>query len=1328
MRSFFITTFLCILQLTFSVGPKLYFDNITTENGLTDNYVNCILQDDEGWIWIGTGMGIQKFDGIKFKEYGIYINDSTLIKNFLIRNFLESNNHTIYGCIEDFGLVKYNKQKDIFERLKFNNTAVLADGSVKDLAEDNNGNLWAATKNGIYKIDFKRSESRHYAKDTLINGHSISDNYVRTLCLENDTILWIGTRKGLDKFNLKSQIITNYPRINPELEDEIFDITVDSSHRKWIGTGENGLIVIDNENPEGKRFPFRDNQDRSNTVRKILQSGDGHFWIGTRAGLYFYDEKVHKPELYQNNLLEEKSLVHNSVMNITKDRKGDLWIGTRGGLSYLSMEKQVFKTYKALPDHINYLNNSEIYCFSEDQNGKIWIGTEDGGVNILNVKTGRFSYLTRENNKISSNCIKAIRPFQNKILIGTFEGGLNMYNPASGKSTVYLHDEHNPQSISNNIVWDINIDQKNNIWIGTASGLDLFDPVNETFTHFPQFDDMINGVTWIGIDSDNDLWLGSEVIKIFKPGFGIYNTFKENSRGFYTDSENRNWVMTLNKGIIQYDKQKGPVKTYNENDGLSCNLTYCMLEDKAHNLWISTANGLSSFNPKEETFQNFYRIDGLQGDQFHYGASYKTKNGDLLFGGINGFNSFNPSDIKDNKFKPPVYVTDFKVFNRSFENKELLSDSTTEIKIPYDSKFLTFEFVALNYTNSSRNRYRYYLEGFDYDWSEPTENRSATYTNLDPGEYTFRVMAGNNKNTWNTSGAVLKLTIKPPFYKTAWFYISSSFALVVIIFLSFRYILKILELRKSLEYEKKEAQRLHELDAFKLQFFTNISHEIKTPLTLIVSPLEKIMHHNFKDPSIRENLDLMHRNARHLMELITQLLDYRKLESGMLKVNYKKGDIVQFSKDIFNSFTGLMNESELNYKFISIKEELITDFDPDKLKKILDNILSNAVRYNKRGGSISFIISAIINDDRNNLYQQYLQFVIKDTGTGIPRKNLGNVFNRFFSGDHENSTSSGIGLAFTKELVKLLHGDISVESEEGVGTTFTVLLPMKDDSITIEENSPAKVINVQHKPVYEESISEDRKIMLLVEDNADVRQFLTTHFEETFRVLEASNGSDGLEMAIQTIPDIIISDVMMPGINGDELCNKLKNDEKTSHIPIILLTALSSKESVMEGLMKGADDFISKPFDISILQTKVDNLLALREALKEKYSREMVLKPTSVNVQSPDEKFIQKALKIVEENIDNPDLDIEFFVKEMAISRMQLYRKLSALTNMTVKEFINDIRLKRSFQLLTESDLSVSEVAYACGFSDASYFGKCIRKKYNMSATEIKKTKGVQHE
>lgn len=1331
---YFLSLALCLLFLpcTYGVPAHLNFDNITTENGLSNNYVSCVKQDKEGWIWIGTSMGIEKFDGIKFKHYTIQINDSTSIKNFLIRNFFESKNGAFYACIEEYGLVKYNKRKDAFERLILKNTPVLTDFSVKRIIEDKDGNLWVATKDGICKVDLKTGKITPLKNDKG-NPRSLIDNYVRTVLLDESDKLWIGTMSGLDMYDLNTEKLIHFSSITPLLADDIHEICLDQNGRKWIATGNHGVIIVDKNNTTFQRLVLNNKDARSLTVRSLFRDKENNFWIGTRGGLYHCDVQGNNIQLFQNNLLEPKSLVHNSILNIMQDKKGDLWVATRGGLGHLVMEKQVFTTYIAIPDNNNYLNNKEIYCIYEDPGKNIYLGTESGGVNVLQSRTGQFKYLTKEGKQLSNNCIKSIVGMASgKILFGTFMGGLNLYAPKTGKTKFFRHHENDASSISSDIVWDICISEQNNIWIGTAAGLDQFNPVQGTFTHFTQFNDMINGVTWLDLDKDNDLWLGSEEIRIFRPGKGVINTFQEKTRDLFVDSQGRHWIMTIDKGIIQYDKYNGALKSYTEEDGLSSNLTFRMLEDDANQLWISTANGLSCFNPDTETFENYFRVDGLQGNQFNYGAAYKTKNGELVFGGINGFIRFNPKEITKSQYIPPVYITDIRVNNNSYLTSGAyeISHSEEPLKLPHDSKVLSFDFVALNYANSSQNQYRYMLEGFDQDFKEASEMSSATYTNLNPGNYTFKVIASNNKGKWNTSGASKAFVIVPPFYKTTGFYIFFVIFSLLTLILSYVRILKALASKKNLEFERKEAIRQHELDASKLQFFTNISHEIKTPLTLIISPLEKILHFDISQKEVKENLSLMHRNAKQLMQLITQLLDYRTLEAGKLRVENKKGDVVKFAKENFTAFSTLMKEAQLSYTFKSVQDEMVTDFDADKLKKIIDNLVTNAIKYNKPGGSISFLISLVFNElEGNGKYDQYIKLVIKDTGIGIAEKNLQNIFKRFFREENQNSTSSGIGLSFTKDLVKLLDGTISVESKIDKGSIFTVLIPYinKEEEMLGGINETVAYEQVEEIEITLSENTDNKKIVLIVEDNKDVRQFLRSHFQKEYHVYEASNGKTGLEIALKTIPDIIISDIMMPEMQGNELCAILKKDERTSHIPIVLLTALSSKKDVLEGLLKGADDYISKPFDISILQTKVDNLLQTRFALRQKYMKEILLQPSKVDLKSPDEKFLQKALQVVEKHIDDPKLDIEMFGEEMAISRMQLYRKMAALTNMTVKEFINDIRLKRAYQLLTESKLTVSEVGYAVGFNDISYFGKCIRKKYNMNATEIIKTKRLAH-
>ncbi|MDA3880816.1 MAG: response regulator [Prolixibacteraceae bacterium] len=1312
---------------------KLYFDNYTLQNGLTDNYINCILQDRDGWIWLGAGMGAVRFDGIRFKKYPVYINDSISKNNVSVRNFYEAKNGVLYACVEELGLFKYSRDLDIFDRVKFNNKEILHDVSVKEIVEDKDKNFWAATKRGIVKIDFQREKLTSFLHDRN-NENSLAGNYVRALAFDSDSNIWVGSKAGLQKFNPSTGVFTNYLTIEPALGDEILDILVESEQRIWVGTSSNGVFIINPIKNEVERFVLKRSNERSEKINSIFKDRDEQIWLGTRDGLYLYNERDDLLSVFNHNLLEERSLVHNSVMDVAQDEKGDIWVGTRGGLSHMVREKQAFDCYKAMPDNNRYLNNSEVYCIWS-RNSELWVGTENGGVNILNRKTGEFRYLTESNNGVSNNCIKAIHPMDDEnILIGTFSGGLNVHNINTGNTTVFKRNEQNPHSISDNLIWDITTDDYGNIWIGTGSGLDKYNPEDNTFEHYPHFDDMVNGITWIVVDEDNDLWLGSEVIRIFRPGVGIINSFDEKGRELYIDIRGNNWVMTSTRGIVLYDKYKGALKSYGEDMGLACNLTNCMLEDDMSRLWVSTANGLSCFKPETESFQNYFAIDGLQGNQFYYGAAAKTENGELVFGGKNGFNIFNQSALLENNYSPSVYITDLKIFNKSVEigddKHDILKSSILEtelIEVPYHLNVLTFDFVALNYVNSTQNLYRYKLDGFDNEWTDAAETRNATYTNLDPGEYVFRVIGSNNRGYWNETGDKLKIVVLPPFYRESWFLVLILTLSMVLIFLLFIVFFRRWEMKKAYEFEKRENERKHELDMFKLQFFTNISHEIKTPLTLIISPLERIHNYEMTKSEIREALKMVHKNARHLMTLVTQLLDYRKIEEGKLYVDYKRGDVVQFCRDTFFSFESLMKESGLSYHFKSIQEEFVTSFDPDKLKKILDNLISNAIRYNKPGGDVSFYFSLVIDDNIDEgSDNEFVKIVVKDTGQGIPKEQQNRIFRRFYTGKNNKSTSTGIGLAFTRELIDLLGGRITLQSEEDEGATFTIMLPLVEneskENVLVKSNDDENQIENEENDIdVQNDEMSNKKIILIVEDNYDIRKFIKSHFIKSYQVYEAENGQQGFEIAVDTVPDIIISDIMMPIVDGIELCERIKNDERTSHIPLIHLTVLSSKDRVMESLAKGADDYITKPFDIAILQTKVDNLLSMRDSLREKYSKELVLKPSSIKITSPDEKFLQKAMQIVEDNIDDTELDIEKFVSFMGMSRMQLYRKMSALTKMTVKEFINDIRLKRAHQLLSENSLNVSEAAYSVGFSDVSYFGKCFKKKFGISAGKVVK-------
>ncbi len=1306
----------------------LYFDNYTTANGLSDNYLNSTLQDSRGWIWIGTASSIERFDGIKFKRYCIYENDTTVLEDVLVRKIIESSKNEIFACCEEVGLAIYNKDLDRFERLRLNDNSVLTDVSVKDLKEDKQKNLWAATKKGVCKIDFKNKQCFFYSYSP--NKNSISSNYVRKLLFDDNQNLWIATKRGLDKLNLKENTITHLLNKQIELGDDILELYLDANKLLWVGTAHNSIITINTSNESIKQFIPDKNNSRCYKVNSIIQDKNGKYWIGTRGGLYIYTPGTGKINWIKSDILNKNRLIHNSIIDIYFDTKEDVWISTRGGLSYLVQEKQIFRNYKALPGNNNYLNNCEIYSVWENKNGDIWIGTEDGGVNILDRDKGTFEYLTK-NNGLTDNCIKTIHPTPDgKIMIGTFHGGLNLYDPLY-KTTRKISISNNSGRIGDEVVWTIKTDNVNRIWIGSTAGLDRYVPKTGSLIHYPEFDSLASGIRWITVDHNNDLWLGSEDIKVYRPGEGILETFKYKSRELFIDSKGRYWLLTDNQGIILFDKTSGPVKIYNESKGIISNTAYRMHEDAAGKLWISTPIGLCSFNPEKETFENFYDYDGLAGNHYNYGASCKLRTGELLFGGKDGLTMVNPNSILENSYIPPVYLTDFKIFNKSVKISKAKDailtkpiSETKTIKVPYKYNVLTFEFAALSYSNSEHNRYKYLLDGFDSDWTETGDSRSVTYTNLNPGAYTLRIQGSNDNDLWNVNGCSLNLIVTPPYYRKFWFVALITLFIISIIILILYLIFKRKDLAKTYEYEKNQAVKLQKLDQFKHHLFTKTSNEIKTPLSLILGTLKKIQQEEIDNPTIISHLATMDKHIKGMMNMVYQLLDFHKLQNDNLTVDLRHGDIVRFCKGIFESFYCDMVQKDISYYFFSVQPKITTDFDPEKLKKAINNLISNAIQYNKKGGSIDLSISMVIekaSGTNKNTATKFVKIKLEDTGIGMTDETLSNIFNRSYNDKTISNDNSGFGLAFTKDLIELHNGIIKVESVPDEGSTFTILLPFIEQiSEKSETDKTDDSISTQDfiKTAEFKRLQQEKKIILIVEDNGDLRQFLRSNFEKNFLVLEASNGDEGLELAYLAIPNIIISDIMMPGIDGIELCDRVKTDHRTSHIPFILLSALESKESIQRGLAKGADDYILKPFDIEFLDSKINNLLTTRKSFVDSFKKDSIIQPNTVIMKSLDEKFLEKAIKFTEKHIANPDLNIDMFVDHLNISRMQLYRKFAALTNMTVKEFINDLRLKRAEQIFKEKKVSVSEVAYGVGFKDLSYFGKCFKQRFGVSPSE----------
>ncbi len=1341
------------------------FDNYAVSDGLSDKTIHCIFQDKKGWIWIGTDFGVLRFDGYKFKKFEMDTPESVTLSKALIRVIYEDNENNIWIGTESTGVFKFDRKK--YELVQYIDNG-LVNNSIWDITADMHNNIWIGTEGGLSKYNIHDNAIQPVlGKEKSI---AITMNYfIRKLHYQKQKgeYLWIGTDDGIYLYDILSGKIKHYLKDEgfDGRNNEIWEIYRNSKGNIYVGTYLGGLHTYNSTEDKFDEIFLDTENERAKTVRSIIEDKSGNLWVGTRGGLYKVEPGDQKIIHYTQNLLDDYSLIHNSVLDLFVDKKGDLWVGTRNGISYLNFDKQSFGYISAVNARNISLNNSEVYVFWEEDKNTIWVGTEIGGINIYNRKNNSIRYLTVDNG-LSNNCIKAIESdHTGNVLIGTYLGGLNQYNLKTGKNKIYYNNPNDSTSISDNTIWDIYTDSQNRIWVGTSKGVDIFDPVSGKFTRYGEIFG-IGMVVLIFEDYMGRLWMYSEDLKelCLIDGGKKVASLPYKARSICNDNMGNLWLGTLGNGLVRYNLKDASIMNLTVNDGLCSNVIYGIINQNNRYIWLSTNNGLSRYDIIENRFKNFDPNDGILNSQYNYGAYLKCSDQTLLFGGKKGVDFVFIDKLKPNNYIPPVVLTDFRIFNKSVpvlpkDHPESiltnLTDETNSITVRYDQNMISFEFAALNYANSNKNKYKYMLDGFDKDWNEVGNQRLATYTNLDPGKYILKVLGSNNDNLFSSEGLSLTVIILPPFWKTWWFRFLVILVLITLGYFVYLFIANREKLKHQLLYERQTARKVYELDMMKHEFFMNISHEIRTPLSLILGPLNKLLNEEMDREGSQKHLMIIQRNAQHLIKLVNQLLDYRKIETGNIKLELKKGNLAVFVDEIVNSFEELAANKSIKLKYSAIPKTIFSLFDPDKIEKIINNLLSNALKYTKENGRIFVSVSLILIDDiedslnfmphldvQTNDYKQFVQIIVRDTGIGIPHTHLSKIFNRFKRLDdkHKNGTTgSGIGLSLTKELVKVHNGYIQVKSKEGKGSKFTVLVPYIEEEVrqTDEKTKNDEALQVSQmsrktglipgEKNKNNELDKDLKkthlpIIVIVDDNSDIREFIRHHFEPEYHVLEARNGREGWEIALETVPDLIIADIMMPVMDGNELCRKIKKDERTSHIPVVMLTALTSKDKQYAGIDAGAEDYITKPFDIALLKAKVDNILTIRKNLRERFSKELILRPKEIVLSSPDEKFIKRVIQVIEKNIADPALDIDFLAKQTGVSRTQLYRKIKALTDMAAKEFVKDIRLQRAGQLAIQNKLNISEITFEVGFSDVSYFRKCFKEKFGMSASEYAKS------
>lgn len=1317
-------------------------------------------------MWFGTRDCLNRYDGKTVKIYKTDEADPASISSEdYIYAIAEDKQQNLWVGTQN-GLNRYIPETDKFERIVFKpaDQNSISDKIVLSIHSGRKGKVLFGTYNGLSILENPKSRKfkRYFKKDGL------AGNSVYTVFEDSQSNIWVGTTEGLTRMSPKNgqYVFSSFVHIPSQAgsisANSIKTIAEDAQGRIWVGTEAEGLNLFVPGSGSFIRFqhqPLRNDGISNDIIRKVMPAKDGNLWVATMNGLNILDPVTLRFKVFKHDSENRKSLSDNSIKDIYEDNYGSVWIGTMfGGVNVAHQNTVPFTVYK-YSKYRNSISSDIISVIAADEQKNLWIGTEGQGLNHFNTRTNEFKKYVNDPSdpgSLSSNTIKAIyKDKKGQIWIGLFQGGLELFNPATGKFKHYRHDPNNPASLSYGYVSSISEDHNGRLWVGTSSrGLNLFDPEKQSFsllTDLPSpglrlsssyirfsFSDRRKNF-WVGTPRGlNLLPAGAKQFKVFLKNTAHKDSLQSNQISCIQEDKDGNiWIGTHHGGLSLYHPGKQSFTTYTKRDGLASDNIIGILEDNEGSLWLSTDRGLSKFDLKQRSFKNYNITDGLPANEFNANSAYKDENGKLYFGSYNGLVSFIPREIKENEHIPKVAFSGLKLFNKPVWVdgpdgllKQDISFSK-EITFSADQDIFSIDFVALNYIQPERNKYAYQLEGFEKDWNYVTIP-TAAYTNLPAGKYKLLVKGSNNDGVWNDHPTVLEIRVLPPLWRTWWAYLLYLAAGCTLLYLIFRFFRRQERLESELYYEHLNNERQQELYQMKLDFFTRISHEIRTPLSLIFAPLEKLISLSKENELISAPLSGIKKNTDRLLRLITELLDFRKIETGNVKLRVAENELIGFCRQIYSSYEGLAELKSITYSFEAPEGEILLFFDPAQLEKVCYNILSNAFKYTPDGGEVVFALRK---------ESDHVKLMIRDNGIGIPEDLLDKIFGNFYQvkSGKTNTEGWGIGLALVKNIVDLHHGEISVSSvlatpQERGNTSLTVTLPLGASHFNAEELAATSDLLVFSEPVpeistvnaqgeKEEVVTGKQYTVLVVEDNDELRGFILQSLQHIYHLLESADGLEGWNVAVEQVPDLIISDVTMPGMNGFELCAKLKQEERTNHIPVIMLTAMASHLHQVDGLEAGADIYITKPFSIQVLELSIRNLLQGRERLRHKYVRQVMLMPGRIEIASPDEKFLDKLMGLIASKMEDPEFNVGSLVEDIGMSQTVLYKKIKALTGLSITDFIKSQRLKRAAQLLSEHQLNISEVAYAVGFNDRKYFSKEFRKQFHVAPSEyVKKT------
>lgn len=1306
-------------------AQKIFFRHYTVSDGLSANTIWDIEQDAQGYMWFGTKYGLSRFDGYDFKSFQYQKGVAGSLGNNFIRKIFKYDAKTLWIGTDE-GIYVFNLETEKFTLFK-----PLQHFFINDVIRAKNGDIWIATKaEGIFVYSPKSHAIKRFNTRSI---PAIASNEVSKILQDDAGEIWIGTYdKGIDVLNPQTNQIKQYNTSSPIARissNVILDLYKDANGDIWIGTMAGGLNLWTKRT---NRFTIYQrssgNSISDNIVRAIYEPKPGFICLGTEKGLNIFDRKNNRFTVYQKRSHDPFGINDDAVYNVFKDREGGMWVGTYfGGLNYYHEGNAGFEFYYPSGAK-NALSGNAVSAFLETGADRMWIGTEDGGLSYFNPvdKSFRKYPFSAKQDSLSYHNIHAL--YQDKagnIWIGMYTGGINILNPRTGKIKRYKSDPTNLASLSDNSVYSIDEDRDGRVWVSTISGLNLYDQQNDRFIRIKGKNLDKSCIYQVYQDQDKVIWIAT-----YDNGLISMDQNNRLTQYAYTkkpgsissnkvicmldDGEGNLWLGTDGSGLNVLNKKTGKFKVFADENWIS-SVIYGIVKDKSGMLWFSTNNGLFEYNPRTKTKRSFGKWDNLQSQQYNYKAYYQDSSGKLYFGGINGFNTFQPEEVKSSTAIPKVSFTNFQLFNKDLDvnggNSPLKQaiNYTSEVILNHDQSVLSVSYASLSFITPKKLHYAFKMDGFDKGWNNVGSQRKATYTNLPAGQYRFQVKVIDDLGNGIGKVSSIKITILPPFYKTVTAYV---FYLIVLLLgaIWLRRMVYEKALRRN-EIKLEQLKNKNEQDFYKqkIAFFTAMAHEIRTPLSLIIAPLEQLLAEKENDQEHMDQLLIMEENSDRLLTLVNQLLDFRRIESDFFEIHLERIELIYLINSIRDRFSPIAKKKELEFVVVSAVKKLDVHADPEALMKILSNLLINAFKFARKRLEIK------INELHINANgEEMISISVVDDGIGIPKAQLDSIFEKFFkvsTEEHQytNLGGTGIGLALAKSLSEKHGGKLEVQSEEGLKTIFTVLIPYRQLKI-------APII----APLEADEEHEGKPTVLVVEDDPSLLDFLSKSFTaEGYYTLRAKNGKDALKQLDNHQVELVISDVMMPVMDGVELCKIIKNDVDYSHLPVVLLTAKTNSEAEIQGLESGADAYISKPFKWKQLSLIIKNLLELQSNLKQRFAQNPLAGPEILNAGNREDKFLEKITQIIEARISDPQLSVEDLGREVGLSRSSLYKKIKTKTGHVPNEFVRLIRLKMAAKLLIEQEYSIAEIGYMVGFNSHSYFSKCFYTQFELTPTEF---------